>query len=88
MEIQESYLTDVYAPRLTNSPNIKAAAEWTTKKMGDWQLRLMNEDGAVGALWSLRWSNEKFFAEMVGPRPWFILIGYPKAWTPGDELGR
>ena len=29
MEI-ESYLTDVYGPRLTNSPNIKAAAEWTT----------------------------------------------------------
>jgi carboxypeptidase Q len=30
------------------------------------------------------WSNEKFFAEMVGPRP-FILIGYPKAWTPGTN---
>jgi hypothetical protein len=27
MEI-ESYLTDVYGPRLTNSPNIKAAGNW------------------------------------------------------------
>src|SRR5215218_2437693 len=29
MEI-ESYLTDVYGPRLTGSPEIKEAAEWST----------------------------------------------------------
>ena len=29
MEI-ESYLTDVYGPRVTTSPNIQAAAEWAT----------------------------------------------------------
>src|SRR5262252_5551154 len=33
-----SYLTDVFGPRLTNSPNIKAAAQWTTKKMTEWGL--------------------------------------------------
>src|SRR5258706_4439480 len=37
MEIM-SYLTDVYGPRLTNSPNIKEAANWTTGKMKEWQL--------------------------------------------------
>jgi carboxypeptidase Q len=80
MEI-ESYLTDVYGPRLTNSPNIKAAAEWTTKKMNDWQLaNVKTEPWDFGR----GWSNERFFAEMVGPRP-FILIGYPKAWTPGTK---
>src|SRR5580698_320592 len=81
MEI-ESYLTDVYGPRLTNSPNIKAAAEWTTKKMGDWQLA--NVKTEPWEPFGRGWSNEKFFAEMVGPRP-FILIGYPKAWTPGTN---
>jgi hypothetical protein len=80
MEI-ESYLTDVYGPRLTNSPNIKAAADWTTKKMNDWKLENVKTEP-----WDFGrgWSNEKFFAEMVGPRP-FILIGYPKAWTPGTN---
>jgi carboxypeptidase Q len=81
MEI-ESYLTDVYGPRLTNSPNIKAAAEWTTKKMGDWQLA--NVKTEPWEPFGRGWSNEKFSAEMVGPRP-FILIGYPKAWTPGTN---
>jgi carboxypeptidase Q len=81
MEI-ESYLTDVYGPRLTNSPNIKAAAEWTTKKMNDWQLA--NVKTEPWEPFGRGWSNEKFFAEMVGPRP-FILIGYPKAWTPGTN---
>ena len=28
-----SYLTDVYGPRLTNSPNIKQAADWAIGKM-------------------------------------------------------
>src|SRR5207237_3085624 len=33
-----SYLTDVYGPRLTNSPNIKQAADWAMGKMKEWQL--------------------------------------------------
>src|SRR5215470_10722825 len=31
-----SYLTDVYGARLTGSPQIKAAAEWTQKKLNEW----------------------------------------------------
>ena len=31
MEI-ESYLTDVYGPRLTGSPNIKEAADWPRRR--------------------------------------------------------
>src|SRR5438477_265520 len=34
----ESYLTDVYGPRLTGSPNIKEAADWAQKTMRDWGL--------------------------------------------------
>jgi len=28
--------TDVYGPRLTGSPNLKAAGEWAVKQMKDW----------------------------------------------------
>jgi len=34
----ESWLTDVYGPRLTNSPNIKEAADWAQKTMKEWGL--------------------------------------------------
>ncbi|HEY7184266.1 MAG TPA: peptidase M28, partial [Blastocatellia bacterium] len=30
------FLTDVYGPRLTGSPNHKAAAEWAIKQMASW----------------------------------------------------
>jgi carboxypeptidase Q len=30
------YLTDVYGPRLTGSPNLKAAGEWAIKEMASW----------------------------------------------------
>jgi hypothetical protein len=37
MEIM-SYLTDVYGPRLTGSPNVHKAGEWTVAKMKEWGL--------------------------------------------------
>src|SRR5213596_1430965 len=43
MEI-ESYLTDIYGPRLTGSPNIKAAADWAQKTMKDWGLMNVHLD--------------------------------------------
>jgi hypothetical protein len=47
MEI-ESYLTDVYGPRLTGSPNIKEAADWAQKTMKEWGLaNVKTEDVAV-----------------------------------------
>ena len=30
------YLSDIYGPRLTGSPNHKAAADWAVKQMTDW----------------------------------------------------
>src|SRR5229473_1963525 len=81
MEIM-SYLTDVYGPRLTNSPNIKEAASWTTGKMREWQLANVHLEpwGPFGR----GWSNERFSAQVISPRP-FPLIAYPKAWTPGTN---
>lgn len=81
MEIM-SYLTDVYGPRLTNSPDIKQAAEWTTSKMKEWQLANVHLEqwGPFGK----GWSNERFSLQAISPRP-FPLIAYAKAWTPGTS---
>ncbi len=80
MEI-ESYLTDFYGPRLTNSPNVRAAAGWTTGKLNEWHLANVHlEPWEFGR----GWSNERFSAQMIAPRP-FYLIGYSKAWTPGTS---
>src|SRR5258707_12259452 len=70
MEIM-SYLTDVYGPRLTNSPNIKVAATWTTDKMKEWQLANVHLElwGPFGG----RWPTERFSAKAISPRPFPLL---------------
>jgi hypothetical protein len=77
-----SYLTDVYGPRLTNSPNIKAAADWTRQKLTEWGL--VNARLEPWGPFGRGWSNERFSAQVVSPRP-FAVIGYPGAWTPGTN---
>ncbi len=80
MEI-ESYLTDIYGPRLTGSPNIKEAADWTQKTMKEWGLANVHlETWPFGR----GWQNQRFTANAVTPRA-YPLIAYPKAWTPGTN---
>ena len=80
MEI-ESYLTDVYGPRLTGSPNMKEAADWATKTMREWGLANVHlESWPFGR----GWQNQVFLAMAMTPRA-YPLIGYPKAWTPGTN---
>jgi hypothetical protein len=80
MEI-ESYLTDVYGPRLTGSPNIKEAADWTVKTMKDWGLANVHlESWPFGR----GWQNQRYMAMAVTPRV-YPLVGFPKAWTPGTN---
>src|SRR3954468_15928691 len=77
----ESYLTDVYGPRLTGSPNIKEAGDWAMKTMKDWGLANVHEE-----TWRFGrgWQNQRFTANAITPRA-YPLIGYPKAWTPGTN---
>lgn len=81
MEI-ESYLTDVYGPRLTNSPNIKAAGDWAKQKLTEWGL--VNVRLEPWGPFGRGWSNQHFSAQIVSPRP-MSLIAYPGAWTPGTN---
>ena len=52
-----SYLTDVYGPRLTNSPQIKQAAEWARKKLTEWEL--VNVKNEPWGPFGRGWSNER-----------------------------
>src|SRR4029450_13339142 len=76
-----SYLTDVYGPRLTGSPNIKEAADWAQKTMKEWGLANVHlETFPFGR----GWDNQRFTAMAVTPRA-YPLIGFPKAWSPGTN---
>src|SRR5665213_1392269 len=76
------YLTDVYGPRLTNSPNIREAADYVVKTLTLYGLANVREEtwGPFGR----GWANELFEANEIAPRD-FPLIAYPKAWTSGTN---
>ncbi len=76
------YLTDVHGPRLTQSPQIRAAAKWASETMTAWGLSNIKEEtwGPFGR----GWTNEHFAAEVVAPTV-APLIAYPRAWTPGTN---
>ena len=77
-----SYLTDVIGPRLTASPQMKRANEWTRDTLAKWGLQNANVEswGTFGRGWSLK----RFSAQVVEPQG-FPLIAYPKAWSPGTN---
>jgi hypothetical protein len=77
-----SYLSDVYGPRLTWSPEYRQAAEWAGSKLKEWGLQNVHYEGwtPMGKGWTLR----RFYAEVTEPRA-FPLIAYPKAWSPGAK---
>ncbi len=76
------YLTDVYGPRLTGSPNYKAAADWVVKQMTDWGFENVHLEpwdfGHPG------WMNERFSGFMTSPAH-DSLIGEVLAWTPSTK---
>lgn len=77
-----SYLTDVIGPRLTGSPNLKRANEWTRDKLASWGVSNAHLEawGPFGRGWSLK----RFSIQVIEPQC-IPLIGFPKAWSPGTE---
>ena len=73
------YLTDVHGPRLTGSPNYKAAADWVVARMTEYGLTAREEKwGPFGR----GWANKHFEAHLIEPQ-YQPLIGVPLAWTAG-----
>ena len=76
------FLTDVYGPRLTGSPNHKAAAEWALKEMTSWGFKNAHLEpwdfGHPG------WVNERQVAHIVSPVK-DALVCEVLAWTPSTN---
>ena len=72
-------LTDVYGPRLTGSPNLKAAGEWAVQQMTSWGLKNAHLEpwdfGRDG------WANERLTAHITAPVK-DALVVEALAWTP------
>ncbi|HEY2962470.1 MAG TPA: M20/M25/M40 family metallo-hydrolase [Pyrinomonadaceae bacterium] len=74
--------TDVYGPRLTGSPNHKAAADWAVKQMTAWGL-----ENAHLEPWNFNhpgWLNERLTAHIISPVK-DPLVCEVLAWTPSTK---
>lgn len=76
------YMSDVIGPRLTASPGLKRANEWTRDTLAKWGMQNAHLEpwGPFGRGWTLK----RFSAMVDGPTA-FPLIAYPKAWSPGTD---
>src|SRR5690242_8034682 len=74
--------TDLYGPRLTGSPNHKAAADWAVKQMAAWGL-----ENAHLEPWDFKhpgWLNERLTAHLISPVK-DPLVCEVLAWTPSTK---
>src|SRR5919202_4690713 len=76
------FFTDVYGPRLTGSPSLKAAGEWAVKQMQQWGF-----ENAHLEPWSFGhpgWTNERASGFIVSPVK-DSLVFEVLAWTPSTN---
>ena len=87
MEIMYN-LTDRYGPRLTNSPQFRAAGDWAVGQMKEWGLSNVHLEK-----WSTKdvqsgpipgWQLTSYNGAMVEPT-YMPIIGVPYAWTAGTD---
>jgi len=76
------YISEVYGPRVNNSRNHRAAAEWAMKQMKAWGLENVHLEkwGPFGDGWQIK----KYYGALETPA-YASLIGFPLAWTPGTN---
>lgn len=76
------FLTDVYGPRLTGSPNLKAAQDWIVKETTRWGLK--NAHLEPWTFGHPGWVNEKLSVHAISPFK-DSLVTEALAWTPGTD---
>ena len=82
-------VADVYGPRLTGTPNLKAADDWAVKTMTSWGLSNTHLEP-----WTFQppsaatpvpgWENTELLAEAVTPFRGQLMVK-PLAWTPSTN---
>jgi hypothetical protein len=72
------WLTDVYGPRLTASPEFRQAADWTVKRLQSYGIEnaVLEKWGPLARSWSLKQAS----LEMLEPR-YAALDAAPLAWS-------
>src|SRR5436190_776129 len=80
MEVARN-ITTVSGPRITNSPNVRAAAEYARKKLVEWKM-----DDVHLETWNFGngWTSDKFSLK-VSSDPNGTYLAYSKPWTPGTN---
>lgn len=76
-----AHLTDRIGGRMTNSPQMRLAEQWTQQRFRDWGLSNVRAEGFV---FGRGWSINRASARMTAPRPLDLRI-IPVAWTPGTN---
>jgi hypothetical protein len=95
-------LTDHYGPRLTNSPQFRAAGEWAVGQLKEWGMSNAhlekwstvppppapgdNAGGRGGRAPIPSWEITEYEGAMVAPT-YMPIIGYPQAWS-GSTAGK
>jgi carboxypeptidase Q len=77
-----SELMDRIGPRLTGSPQVKAANDWTRQKLAEWGLS--NAHLETWGPFGRGWSYQKSTVRMLAPDQ-AELTALPKPWTPGTN---
>jgi len=76
-----AHLTDRIGGRITNSPQMRQAEQWSQQRFRDWGLSNVRAEGfEFGRGWSVVRSSVR----MTAPRP-LDLRAIPVAWTPGTN---
>jgi len=80
-----SWLTDVYGPRLTNTPQLLRAQNYVMGVFNE--LGLVNVHLHKWGPFGTGWELKRFAVHANSPYAYFPVIAYPKAWSPGyDEM--
>jgi carboxypeptidase Q len=78
-----SVLTQVNGPRLTGTPNWRAATEWSRGRLLEWSVARpgLEARARVGPGWMV----ERFSIATTGPQ--HMLLAHPRAWSGGGGGG-
>ncbi len=77
-----SDLTDTIGPRLTGSPNMKKANEWSRDQLAQW--RLVNAHVEPWGEFGRGWAYQLCEVRMTAP-DFVQFVALPMAWTPGTN---
>jgi carboxypeptidase Q len=75
------YLSEVYGPRLTASPNFQAAGDWVVQRLSQWGLESVHREP-----WRFgrSWQASRAVVQLVEPQA-ATLIGVAGPWTPATN---